>query len=118
MFRNNPLFFLLCLALIPAYGAGLALLLIWWLRSISDHIQIAGGKVVYTRGLLSKDLTELNTATIRSVRVRQSFFQRIFSTGDLLIFTAGDKPEITISGIPHPHDAKKLLEKPQDQGAV
>src|SRR5215207_4791320 len=88
MFRNNPLGFIICVALIPAFGLGLLLLGIWYLYSISDHISVEGGKVRYSHGLLSKDRTELDVPAIRSVRIRQTLFQRIFDTGDILIFTA------------------------------
>jgi uncharacterized membrane protein YdbT with pleckstrin-like domain len=109
MFRNNPLLFILFVALIPVFGLGLLLLGIWYLISIMDHISIDGGKVRYSHGLLSKDRTELDVPAIRSVRIRQTLFQRIFDTGDILIFTAGDTPEIVIKGVPHPHRAKELL---------
>jgi uncharacterized membrane protein YdbT with pleckstrin-like domain len=111
MFRSNPIVFILFVALIPAFGLGLLLLGIWYLVSISDHISIEGGKVRYSHGLLSKDRTELDVPAIRSVRVRQTLFQRMFDTGDILIFTAGDKPEIVINAVPHPHRAKDLLSR-------
>jgi uncharacterized membrane protein YdbT with pleckstrin-like domain len=109
MFRNNPLLFILFVVLIPVFGVGLILLGIWYLVTITDHISIEGDKVRYSHGLLSKDRTELDVAAVRSVTVRQTFLQRIFDTGDLLIFSAGDQPEIVIKGVPHPHEAKALL---------
>jgi uncharacterized membrane protein YdbT with pleckstrin-like domain len=113
MFRSNPLGFILALALIPAFGVGLVILLVWYLMSISHHIEVASDRVRYSHGLLSKDRVEIAVSSIRSVRVRQSLFQRIMSTGDLSIFTAGDQPEIVIKGIPHPYDAKRLLDPGQ-----
>ena len=111
MFRSNPLGFIILVALVPAFGLGLLLLGLWYLVSISDHISIEGTKVRYSHGLLSKDRTALDVPAIRSVRIRQTLFRRIFDTGDLMIFTAGDKPEIVINGIPHPHRAKELLDR-------
>ena len=46
---------------------------------------------------------------IRSVKVNQSFFQRIFGVGDLEIYSSGDEPEIVVSGMPNPLHLKELL---------
>jgi uncharacterized membrane protein YdbT with pleckstrin-like domain len=45
------------------------------------------------------------------VRVNQSLFQRIFGTGDVEIFTAGDDPEITAKGMPDPNEIRELISK-------
>lgn len=110
MLRDNPIGFLLSVALIFVFGLGLLILLIWYIRCISDRLEVRGGKVTYSHGIFSKDRTDLNVASIRSVRVYQSLQQRIFKTGDVFIFTAGDKPEITVKGLPNPQLVKRLLE--------
>lgn len=110
MLRDNPVGFLLCVGLIAVYGVGLAILLIWYIRCISDRLEISGGRVTYSHGIFSKDRTDLSISSIRSVRVYQSLQQRIFRTGDISIFTAGDKPEITIKGMPSPHLVKQMLQ--------
>ena len=51
---------------------------------------------------------------IRTVNVYQSFFNRIFGVGRISIYTAGDDPEIDVSGLPDPHDLRELIKAEQD----
>ena len=111
MFSNEPLRSIILVVLIPFFGLGLLFFAIWYLLSITEQIIIEDGKVRYSYGLLSKDRTELDVPAIRSVRLQQTLIQRIFGTADILIFTAGDRPEIVIRGIPDPHRAKELLDR-------
>ena len=37
VFRDYPLRFLVCLILIPVFGVGLVLLLVWWIIARSTH---------------------------------------------------------------------------------
>ena len=43
------------------------------------------------------------------MRVNQTLFQRMFGTGDIEIYTAGDAPEVTLRGMPDPHRIRELL---------
>ena len=109
MFRNNPLGFILCVILIPAFGLGLLILLIWYVLTKAEKLTVTSQDVLYEKGLLSKSRSELRIASIRSVRVNQSLFQRIFGTGNVAIYTAGDVPEITAKGMPEPNRIRELL---------
>jgi uncharacterized membrane protein YdbT with pleckstrin-like domain len=73
-----------------------------------------GNDLVLTQGLLSKDRIELDIASIRTVRVYQSFLNRIFNVGSVSVFTAGDMPEIEVKGLPDPHDLRQLINRKQD----
>lgn len=108
MFRNNPLLFLLYLVLIAAFGLGLILLLGWYVLSKSKSLTITDEELRYEVGILNKQRSEIRLSSIRSVRVNQTFWQRIFGTGDLDIFTAGDNPEITAKGMPDPGRIREL----------
>ena len=55
------------------------------------------------------DLRAHCTDDIRTVKIKQSFFQRMFGTGDLDIYTAGDSPEAVLMGLQDPHEIKSLL---------
>jgi len=41
MFRNRPLLFLVCCALIPV-GIGLVVLFVWWLRCLAGRLRHSG----------------------------------------------------------------------------
>jgi uncharacterized membrane protein YdbT with pleckstrin-like domain len=96
------------------YGAiaiGLFNLLRWWLATLMDRLEIHEQELVWTHGLLSKEYTEINMASVRTVRIEQSLFQRIVGAGDLEIFTAGDAPELTIRGLPRPQEIRQHIKR-------
>lgn len=107
MFRNNPIGFVLSVLLIPV-GVGIVILVVWAIASRTKKLTITETEVKYETGLLSKSRTELRLDGIRSVRVNQSFFQRLFGTGDVEVYTAGDSPEIVIAGMPDPERIREL----------
>ena len=112
MFRSNPFGFVLAVLLIPV-GVGIIILLVWYLICLSTKLELEGNDLVLTKGLLSKDRIELDVSSIRTVRVYQSFINRIFNVGSISVFTAGDKPEIEVAGLPDPHDLRELINTKQ-----
>lgn len=112
MFRNKPFGFILAL-LLCAVGVGLIIMLVWYLKCRSTRLEINGDEIILERGLLSKDRTELNTASIRTVNINQSLLNRLFGVGTLSIFTAGDTPEIQVSGMPRPEVFRDLVKASQ-----
>jgi uncharacterized membrane protein YdbT with pleckstrin-like domain len=111
MFRNAPFAFVLAVLAIALAGLGIIILMVWWLRCLSDRLTILPGKVIWTHGLLAKDTTEIGTTSIRSVRINQTVTQRIFNTGTVSIFTAGDQPELKVNGLPEPERIRRLLDR-------
>jgi uncharacterized membrane protein YdbT with pleckstrin-like domain len=135
MIRSRPFTTLLALALIPlgiaialmggtllpaaapvAGVVGLAVaalafltLLVWYVRTKTDHLVINDDEIVWTHGLLNKGYTEINMASVRTTRVRQTLMQRIMNAGDVEIYTAGDNPELVVHGLPDPDAIRKLI---------
>jgi uncharacterized membrane protein YdbT with pleckstrin-like domain len=108
MFRNHPLGFIVSVLLIAA-AVGIIILLVWYVKSRSEQLTITNEELRYQHGILSKTHNELRLSSIRSVRVYQSFFQRMFGTGNVYIFTAGDAPEVTLNGMPDPHQIREII---------
>lgn len=108
MFRNNPLLFVLAVLLIAAFGLGIIILLWWYVVSKSTRLIITDREVRYEKGILSKTRKEIRLPAIRSVRVHQTLGQRIFGTGNIEIYSAGDLPEIVARGLPDPHRIREL----------
>lgn len=117
MFKNNPLGFILSIVIIPAFGVGLVILLIWYLRCISSKLTITETEILYEQGLLSKNRSEIGFSSVRTIKVKQSFFNRIFGTGTIELYTAGDEPEIVASGMPDPNKVRELIKQTQNGGA-
>lgn len=108
LFRNNPLLFALYILLIPVFGVGLLLLAVWYVSSKAKKLTITSEELHYEEGILSKSRADLRLSSIRSVRIEQSLFQRMFGTGDVNIYTAGDTPEVVVRGMPDPHRIREL----------
>jgi uncharacterized membrane protein YdbT with pleckstrin-like domain len=109
MFRNRPVLFLACCALIP-FGIGLVVLLVWWLRCLATTLVITDRRVTLRKGLLSKSTNDVLIADIRNVQVRQSLLQRIFGVGAVAVSTSGQGDmEIEVHGMPAPDRIKAIL---------
>lgn len=107
MFKARPFTFILCV-LLCAVGIGILILMVWYLKCKSTKLMIVNDEVVLERGLLSKERIELGVASIRSVRVYQSFLNRITGVGKITVYTAGDSPEFEVEGIPDPNTFREL----------
>lgn len=116
MFKNNPLGFILALLLVPV-GLGVLIFLWWHLQNKSSKLSVDGNEILYEKGLLSKERSVINIDSIRTVKVKQSFFNRIFGVGAIEIFTAGDSPEIEVAGLPEPNRIRELIKAQQERGA-
>ena len=113
MFKNNPLGFIGAILLIPVFGIGIIVFLVWYLRNKSSKLTVTDRDVVYEEGLLSKKRSEINISSVRTVIVNQSFFNRIFGTGTVSLYTAGDSAEIIASGLPDPNRVRELIKETQ-----
>ena len=111
MWRNRPFLFLFCICLIAAFGLGVLLLLGWYIKTRMDVLQISSDKILWEHGIFSKTYVEVSTEEVRTVRVHQNFIQRIFRSGLLQIYTAGDQPEIDIKGLPYPTRIREIVDE-------
>jgi uncharacterized membrane protein YdbT with pleckstrin-like domain len=114
MFKNNPLGFILCLILIPVRGIGLLILLTWHLKNKASKLSVNNNEILFEKGLLSKERSEVNLTSVRTTKVKLSFFNRIFGVGTIEIYTAGDSPEIIASGMPDPNKIRELIKANQN----
>lgn len=110
MFRNRPVLFLVCCALIP-FGIGLVVLFVWWLRCLATSLVITDRRVTLRQGLLSKDTNDVLIADIRNVKVRQNLLQRIFGVGTVAFSTSGQSDmEIEVHGVRAPERIKAIID--------
>lgn len=107
MFKANPLGFIGCILLIPV-GIGLIILLWWYLSARNTVFTVEETEIRLESGILNKEHAEISKANIRTVKIRQSLLERMFGTGTVEIFTAGDEPEIVVKGLPDPHKIREL----------
>lgn len=108
MFRNHPFGFILAVLLIGA-AVGVLILLWWYLQCKSTKLEADAKTVMLERGLLSKERIELDTDAVRTVKVYQSLFNRMFGVGRISVYTSGDIAEFEVSGMPDPHRFRELV---------
>jgi len=113
MFKNSPIVFIIYVGLIAAFGIGILLLLAWYLKVKSTKLIVTDKDILLERGLLSKERSEVSIKSIRTVKVRQSFFNRIFGVGSIELYTAGDLPEIEVKGMPDPNKVRDIIKEIQ-----
>src|SRR5262245_36406380 len=58
-----------------------------WRRS-ATALRVYSNRVVLQKGVFSRDVKEVFCSDVRSIEVRQSFFQRIVNIGDVVIGNA------------------------------
>ena len=91
------------------FGLSILQLFAWWLSTRSDRLAITEDEVLWTHGLLNKQYTEIGMGSVRTVRVKQSLFQRFMDAGDVSVFTSGDMPELVVRGLPEPNRIRDLV---------
>ena len=109
MFRNHPIYFVVCI-LLSFVVIGLIMLLVWWLQTLSTTLIVTEEKTILRKGILSKYTNEVFHENVRNVQVNQSFLQRILNVGYIGISSAGQAGmEIEVNGIPDPDEVKRLI---------
>jgi len=112
MFKNHPFGFILALLLVPV-GVGIIIFLVWHLKNKSSRLAVTSSHVLYEKGLLSKERSEVDIDSIRTVKVTQSLANRIFGNGTVELYTAGDSHEFVDRGLPDPNRVRDLIKNNQ-----
>ena len=84
--------------------------LLAWLHRRSSVLRVYPDRIVWERGIVTKDIRELFIKDIRSLDVNQSVWGRLIGVGDLTISTAATVDAADcIVGIPHPAQVKDAI---------
>ncbi len=97
------------------WAFGLPFLLLLW--PISRHLRrqftqatIAGDRLRFEVGMLSKSTRNISLPKVQDARVDQSVTQRMFGVGNLSIETAGEASRLTLRNVDDPqHVADEIL---------
>ena len=84
-------------------------LLIWKFKNKANKLMANEEEILFEVGLLSKTRSEINTSGVRTVKITQSFIERIFGIGTIEIYTSGDLPEVIAKAMPNPHKFRELI---------
>jgi uncharacterized membrane protein YdbT with pleckstrin-like domain len=112
MFANKPILFIMSLGLIVAYGLGIVILIVWYLKVKAIKLTITNQRVILKKGLLSKHTSEIEHNDIKNIQVNQGFVQRMLGAGNLSVSSAGTGAvEINVKGIKNPESLKEIIRK-------
>jgi len=94
------------------------LLLVWPLLRAAERrftrVTVAGDRLRYETGFLSKSTRTIQLSKVQDVRVDQGLAQRMFHVGNLSIETAGETSRLTIDNVDAPQElADELLNRAQ-----
>jgi membrane protein YdbS with pleckstrin-like domain len=72
------------------------------LRRRFTKVTLAGGELRYESGVLSKTTRTIPVSKVQDVRAEQTFTQRLFGIGDVMVETAGETGALEIANIDNP----------------
>lgn len=103
------------IALLGIYYLGLAtFFLLRWLSVYLDVGVITNQRVVDVdqRSLFNRNIAELDSKMIQDISADKSgLLQTVFDFGDVVIQTAGERPNFTLEGAPHPEQVVDLIQR-------
>jgi len=90
-----------------------AILVVWTLarqlRLRYTKLIIAGDKLKYETGMMSRSVRAMDLAKVQDVVVDQTFMDRILSLGTISIQTAGETSRLTMSGVENPQQVAEFI---------
>jgi uncharacterized membrane protein YdbT with pleckstrin-like domain len=79
------------------------------LRRQTVKLTMAGDKLRYETGLVSKSMRIIQLPKVQDVRVIQSFWQRVFGVGDISIETAGENSRLVVGNLDRPRELAEQI---------
>jgi uncharacterized membrane protein YdbT with pleckstrin-like domain len=102
--------------LLPAFGIGLILWGIAWVRMRTTELAVTNRRVIAKFGLIRRDTIEIQVARIESVQVHQSVTGRVLGFGTI-VFSGAGTPQVSIPQIADPLGFRKAVVGAQEGGA-
>jgi hypothetical protein len=107
--RGSPVFFVVVCVLIALIN--IAVFAHGWLRTRSTELRITNKRIIDRDGILTRHISEVLHKDIKSVRIRQTLWQRARGIGELAISTDGDEgPEIYMACVTEPKQVQKIID--------
>ena len=103
--------------LLPAFGVGLVLLAIAYVRYKSTEVAVTTRRVIVKTGFISRKTVEINLNKVESIQVDQGVLGRMLDYGTLVIAGTGTSHE-PIVGIAQPLEFRKAFISAQDAGRL
>ena len=112
MFRQHPFKYILCVALVLAFGLGLIILLIWRFRSRGTTLSVTTQRTILETGILSRHVNEVRNRDVCNIQIDQTPLQRLLRVGTVSISTAAQSGvEIQVDGMPDPQRVRDAIDQ-------
>jgi len=99
--------------LLPAFGVGLILLAIAYVRFKSVELAVTTKRVIVKHGFIRRQTVEMNLNKVESIQVEQGVLGRMFDFGTLVIAGTGAS-HAPLAGIADPMGFRKAFIEAQD----
>lgn len=97
-------------ALLLVFGLGLILLFRAWYLVVSTRYRLTTQRLFAQRGLIAKELEEVELFRVKDVTVSQGFFQRLLGVGSVVVLSTDDTtPRLELAGILNPVEVKEKI---------
>ncbi|MFZ6748114.1 PH domain-containing protein [Undibacterium sp. Ren11W] len=104
---------LLGFVLLIAYGLGVIVFLIAYIKYKTTELAFTNKRVVAKFGFISRRTMEINITKVESIQVHQNIMGRIFNYGSLVITGSGES-QAPIVGISNPMEFRRAFMEAQD----
>ena len=102
------------LVLLPAFGLGLIVWIVAWVRYKSTELAITTKRVIVKVGFIRRSTVEININKVESIQVDHAILGRLFNFGTLVIAGAGT-PQAPVAGISAPMEFRKAFIEAQER---
>ncbi len=104
------------LLLLPAFGAGLILWVVAYVRIRSTELAVTTKRLIVKHGFIRRHTMEININKVESIQVDQSLTGRMLNFGTLVIAGTGSS-HAPITGIADPLGFRRAFVEAQDSAA-
>jgi uncharacterized membrane protein YdbT with pleckstrin-like domain len=89
---------------------GVFLLLGVWYRTAATRYRLTTQRLFVQRGLIAKNLEEVELFRVKDVTLSQGFFQRMLGVGSVVVLSTDDTtPRLELAGVCNPVDVKEQI---------
>lgn len=85
-------------------------LLVWKVQQKSRSLEITNKRTVASVGLFSKSTSEVLHDNIRSVKIDQTFWERVWNIGTIKLSSSADGVEVTAEKMKDPENLRKIID--------
>ena len=102
---------------LPLVGVPIGLALIAWsyVSHVSTRYILTTEEIYQKDGLINRNVAQIRLDRVQNTTYHQSVIERLFSYGDITIYTAGsDTMDITLADVPNPQTVNRRLTEALD----